>query len=506
MSSMVIIPPVMTAEEKFARLMQQPAIRERARRDPLFADRLMQMLRVPENRSQGPNIRPQSPKNFARQPVGSTLGATPMSVSDSVRRQRDAFLVADGVQVAGDYTTTIRRQQGGVPAPRMPKVGFPAAQSYRYPSQKMITGAALAGTTVRSALPTASFNPGAFIAARPDSQGNNLITNDPVGMPRRSLPRSRRGVLSPLIVNRDSPSESRRKDISTLMGLSAQPRRGLDAWQVIAANIDNIPKKERVARLLVPMLKWMAQEGEVDCRVKDAAGSVVKNDDGSEKTNPGCEFVATLGAVARGIGRVAIVNSVLADKIDFKGPDGKDLILPGMNVTLNKWLTDNMGLLITDPSWRQLAQAVGFKFPLDIRALGIRKTFIVIAYNAIWGKPIKPEWYLAASNELANMKTGSLEDALRILSAKEYDPDAPTPPVVMLDRGIRNPDPSLTMTGGGVDVSPGAAAGAAATQARDAGPSMAMVIGGGVLAAVLVGAGLWMKRSAGGPKALPASA
>ena len=45
MSSLVIIPPVMTAEEKFARLMQQPAIRERARRDPLFAGRLIRGVR-----------------------------------------------------------------------------------------------------------------------------------------------------------------------------------------------------------------------------------------------------------------------------------------------------------------------------------------------------------------------------------------------------------------------------------------------------------------------------
>lgn len=472
MSQPIVIPPVLTPEQKFDRLMQNPAIRKKAMTDKLFADRLMRMVRVPENRSQGAQINPASPSNFIRPPVGTTLAANPAkmtdkgeSVSDRVKRMRDGFLVADGVQVAGDYDTVIRAAKGGIPAPRTSKVGSFAQQSYKYPSQKMVTGAALAGgpmlTKTRGMLPTSQFNPGAFVAARPDSQGNNLLTNDPVSMPRERIPKARQALVE------NSPSEYRRKSISTLMGLGGVAKTGIDPWMLISASVNAIPTAEKGAQLLVPVIKWLASDATPDCKAGDW----------------GCAAAAATAAVARGLGRVALVNTILADKIDFRDPSGRELMLPGMNVSLNKWLTDNMGFFITDPGWKQLAQAVGFKFPLDIRPLGIRKVFLVLAYKAVWNAVIKHEWYTAISNELMNEGSGSLERALVLLANKKYDPDGPAP-VVPLRSGLTSWDTGIQYDGRGYSL-PGAQA---------EGANKWVLVGGGALAAVLIGLGVWMKR------------
>lgn len=470
MSQPIVIPPVMTAQEKFDRLMQNPSVRRKAMTDKLFADRLMRMLRVPDNRSQGAQINPASQANYIKPPVGTTLAASPAkiaakgeSVSDQVKRLRDGFLVADGVQVAGDYDTVIRAQKGGIPAPRTSKVGSFAQQSYKYPSQKMVTGAALAGgptlTKTRGMLPTSQFNPGAFVAARPDSQGNNLITNDPRAMPKERIPKARPHIIE------NSPSEYRRKNIATLMGLGGMARTGIDPWSVIAASVNSIPTSEKVAQLLVPVIKWLASDTAPDCKAGDWA----------------CATAAVSAAVARGLGRVALINTILADKIDFRDPNGRELTLPGMNVTLNQWLTDNMGFFITDPGWKALAQAVGFRFPLDIRLLGLRKVFLVQAYKAVWGTAIKPEWYTAISNEMMNEGSGSLERALVLLANKKYDPDGPAP-IVPLRGGLTSWDAGATQYG------------SYGMPAATGGANKALLVGGGVLAAVLIGAGIWMKR------------
>jgi hypothetical protein len=120
------------------------------------------------------------------------------SVSAQVRGAKMlGALRADGVQVSNDYTDAIRNAAGFAFGPkRMPKQGFMAA-SYSYPAQQMVVGATLAGTPIVNPQPTRGASP----AAAP-----KLVTRGGI-----------RGQIS------SSPSEDRRRLLSTLQGLAAAP-------------------------------------------------------------------------------------------------------------------------------------------------------------------------------------------------------------------------------------------------------------------------------------------
>lgn len=120
------------------------------------------------------------------------------SVSAQVRGAKAlGALRADGVQVSGDYTDAIRNAAGFAFGPkRMPRQGF-AAASYSYPAKQMVVGSTLAGTPIVNPMPTRGASP----AAAP-----KLVTRGGV-----------RGQIS------SSPSEDRRRLLSTLQGLAAAP-------------------------------------------------------------------------------------------------------------------------------------------------------------------------------------------------------------------------------------------------------------------------------------------
>ena len=120
------------------------------------------------------------------------------SVSAQVRAAKQlGALRADGVQVSGDYTDAIRNAAGFAFGPkRMPRQGF-AAASYSYPAKQMVVGATLAGKPIVNPQPTRGASP----AAAP-----RLVTKGVI-----------RGQIS------SSPSEERRRLLSTLQGLAAAP-------------------------------------------------------------------------------------------------------------------------------------------------------------------------------------------------------------------------------------------------------------------------------------------
>lgn len=127
---------------------------------------------------------------FPTSAVLSGLGS-PASIDTSVSAKTRATkaLMDMGVPVTGDYTDAIRQSAGFAFGPkRMPKQGF-AASDYSYPSRQMVVGATLAGTPIVAPAPPPS---------RP------TITKRP-GMP-----------LSVGL----SPSEDRRRMLSTLQGLA----------------------------------------------------------------------------------------------------------------------------------------------------------------------------------------------------------------------------------------------------------------------------------------------
>jgi len=125
---------------------------------------------------------------------GGGLGAMHADMSVSAQ-QRAAKAIKAGGPIVGDYTDAIRNAAGFAFAPkRMPGQGF-AAANYPYPSQQMVIGATLAGVPIVAP------------PARPP-------------MPNRAAPQlgtkgggTIRGQIS------SSPSEDRRKLMSTLMGL-----------------------------------------------------------------------------------------------------------------------------------------------------------------------------------------------------------------------------------------------------------------------------------------------
>ena len=125
---------------------------------------------------------------------GGGLGAMNSDMSVSAQ-QRAAKAIKAGGPIVGDYTDAIRSSAGFAFGPkRMPGQGF-AAASYSYPAQQMVIGATLAGVPIlappqRAPMPNMA---SPMFATR----GGGTI----------------RGQIS------SSPSEDRRKLMSTLMGL-----------------------------------------------------------------------------------------------------------------------------------------------------------------------------------------------------------------------------------------------------------------------------------------------
>jgi hypothetical protein len=127
-----------------------------------------------------------------------SLGFMNMDTSVSARhraQQALGALIDNGVPVSGDYTDAIRNAAGFAFGPkRMPKQGFMAA-SYSYPAKQMVVGATLAGNPIVNPQPTRASSPNApRFVTRGGGQGP-------------------RGQIS------SSPSEDRRRLISTLQGL-----------------------------------------------------------------------------------------------------------------------------------------------------------------------------------------------------------------------------------------------------------------------------------------------
>lgn len=120
------------------------------------------------------------------------------SVSAQVRASKKlGALRADGVQVSGDYTDAIRNAAGfAFGPPRLPKQGF-AAASYSYPAKQMVVGATLAGKPIVNPMPSRGASP---------SAAPKLVTRGGI-----------RGQIS------SSPSEERRRLLSTLQGLAGSP-------------------------------------------------------------------------------------------------------------------------------------------------------------------------------------------------------------------------------------------------------------------------------------------
>lgn len=118
------------------------------------------------------------------------------SVSGQVRAAKAlGALIDSGVPVSGNYTDAIRNAAGFAFGPkRLPKQGF-AAASYSYPARQMVVGATLSGTPIVAMMPT---------NASPRAAAPRLATKGGI-----------RGQIS------SSPSEDRRRLISTLMGLGA---------------------------------------------------------------------------------------------------------------------------------------------------------------------------------------------------------------------------------------------------------------------------------------------
>ena len=160
-----------------------------------------------------------------------SLGNMNIDTSVSARHRAEkqlGALIADGSPVSGDYTDAIRNAAGFAFGPkRMPKQGY-AAASYSYPAQQMVIGATLAGTPIVNAAP---------VPASPMS-APRLVT--------RGGGQGPRGQIS------SSPSEARRRLISTLQGIGASPSAVFDTagWDVniktfFDSAADNVPADAR---------------------------------------------------------------------------------------------------------------------------------------------------------------------------------------------------------------------------------------------------------------------
>ena len=429
---LTVIPPAKTPEEMFAEAMRNPAVRDRAARDPLFAARLRESFNRPML-SRGPNVNPQDPRTFRQPPVTSTftaLGVAPTSVSvaDQIRAQRDGFLVADGAQVTGDYGTAIRKKVGGVAAPATPRVGSPSA-FYPYPSDKMRTGAALAGNGVvasetRGLLPTTGFNPEAFVATRPDSLNRTLPMNVPVPMPRRRLPVSDTGLIT------SSPSEYRRANVATLLGLGAiakDPNVVTDSLGTRrVTNYDLLldffgadkayrAKNPNFAQSMYQMLQFFEEqplEGMLPAERKAIEES------GLKKT-----YYYTIEG-AKAVIQALITNTILAKTIDFNSGELREILsvfgVNNANEAINKGLANLYG-----DRFKGILFALGGKLPLDLEKTGIREALIRYLYQKIWSTDMSAEIFNAVSSKLACQDAvlgASMATAITEMRKAEYAP------------------------------------------------------------------------------------
>lgn len=510
MSQPIVIPPVETPEERFARAMQNPAVRMRAANDPLFAARLREELRNGPMFSQGPDVDPRASRTFARPSVSTTFSGfgvapTGMSVADQVRMQRDAFLVTDGVQVTGNYDTAIRAQKGGIPAPRTPRVGSPSA-FYPYPGDNMRTGAALAGNGVvasetRGLLPTAGYNPGAFVATRPDSLNRSLPTNVPVPMPRQRIPASTtRLILS-------SPSEDRRRNLATLMGLGVTPNpKAVDPRQKFKATsfellmdfLENDAefRNTKRGRVVAPaldsmfgLLRLKAKE-EMDPEERKRWGFDGPVDGSTEGIirglKQGVYFVLFAGQV---VIETIITTLILAQKFDLDAFGVKQLLdqikplkdaAKSFGGSYNKLVNAKL-LEVYPDGYGQIIQALGGQMPFDLEVTGVRKYLLRYLYRRIWGVEISDVVYSAVSSKLAcgELLGASVSTAIDLMMKPEYAPGK-TPAVTKCPAAaVFDPTPA---TGGGL-MEPEA----------EGEVNMTLVKGGLIAAAVLVGLGVYAK-------------
>jgi hypothetical protein len=566
MSSPIILPSQpYTVDDLLRNMMKDPRIAARVRRDPKYAAQLrfqitaqMRALTVAPTSNQAAEVR--------RAPIGTFLGAMPMatgstSVADMVRAQREGFLMADGVQVSGNYMTELQAEKGGITAPRMPSVGFPAAQSYSYPSRKMIVGAALSATPeardftgTRQPLPTASFNPGAFVMSRPDSLNNSLVINRPVQMPsvRDLYPQGSQYAE----MASASPADERRRNLSTLLGLPEMPsvrpapqsgmnprarflRSGLrgfskpggegpfkanssyavkkDPWFILREGVDKIAAEtddtgSKSFAWLTGLVSWadpyvipVLDPGRKGTPSEDAAYNqylsrqlvfkaakcgVADVATGKSK-DPGFCIMEALKSMARGI----IVATILSDKIDLgaiKAPDGQNL---------NDWLNKNIQNIVPE-EYRALVSGINL-MPLDLTESPIRRYMIEQAYEEIWQQPLKDAWFEAISNELRNRKSGSLATAVTVIKDPKFAPTA-TPPVVALKPDALPVTPTMDApledakkeekTKGDKTARKGAQDFNRLRAGKGGSDNMPLIIGGAaVAAAALIGLGIYFK-------------
>lgn len=178
-----------------------------------------------------------------------SLGNMNIDTSVSARHRAEkqlGALIADGSPVSGDYTDAIRNAAGFAFGPkRLPKQGY-AAASYSYPAKQMVIGATLAGTPIVNPQP---------------------VPASPMSAPRLV---TRAGGQGPRGQINSSPSEARRRLISTLQGIGASPSTVFDAagWDVniktfFDSAADNVPADAResvrtVIKTIVdlPIIPW----------------------------------------------------------------------------------------------------------------------------------------------------------------------------------------------------------------------------------------------------------
>lgn len=452
MSQPIVIPPQKTPEARFAEALQNPATRARAARDPIFASRLMESFKKPLL-SQGPAINPYNEQNYILPPpttyLSGAMGVAPegVSVADQIRMQRDRFLIADGAPVTGDYTARIRKAKGGLPAPSRPAQGY-AGAFYPYPDAKMRTGAALAAsptgggvmeTQTRGLLPTTGFNPGVFVATRPDSLNRSLDVNVPVPMPRQTVRGVRQEMRSTGIVT-SSPADDRRRAITTLLGLGAtaqDPRRGdVDAYALYYDFVANSPEFNKLTlgkKLRGPYKKFLDFfQANPESRMNASQlFDIGKNSDGTVSDRTRYYAYVALEAlktvVRAGLGQVA-----LAQKLDFNKMPGISQALKAFGVKdankkLNEFLLGWMG-----DDWQPLLEAMGAKFPLDLDLIGQRRFLLRYLYRRVWGAEPSVEIYNALNAKLACSSGplgNSINGALSVIMTAEFAPGR-TPAIV----------------------------------------------------------------------------
>lgn len=154
-------------------------------------------------------INPVNPASIVTRPMNGLSAASNIDTSVSAQARAKRAIMGTGGPIVGDYTDAIRNAAGfAFGPPRMPGQGY-MASSYSYPSQAMVIGAALAGTdpvTIQPLNGNPMVNPQPVMAA-PMATAPRLVT--------RSHGQGPRGQIS------TSPSEDRRRMLSTLQGLGA---------------------------------------------------------------------------------------------------------------------------------------------------------------------------------------------------------------------------------------------------------------------------------------------